>query len=61
MHMPRLTMVPCVPRTCPDVEPVSGTNEMLAIVRAPGRLLAGGSTVPPTSAATTLQSTTDLG
>ena len=25
MHMPRLTMVPCVPRTCPDVEPLSGT------------------------------------
>lgn len=25
MHMPRLTMVPCVPRTCPDVEPCSGT------------------------------------
>ena len=25
MHMPRLTMVPCVPRTCPDVEPCCGT------------------------------------
>lgn len=60
VHTTCLTLVPCVPRTCPDVEPVHGTTTMPAAMHKGGRVLASGSTVPPSSATVLPRPTTVL-
>lgn len=60
VHTTCLTLVPCVPRTCPDVEPVHGTTTMPVLMPKRRRWPACGSTVPPSSATVLLESTTGL-
>ena len=61
VHTTCLTLVPCVPRTCPDVEPVHGTTTMPVNMPRRRRWPACGSTVPLSSAAMLLRPTTGLG
>ena len=60
VHTTCLTLVPCVPRTCPDVEPVHGTTTMPVNMPRRRRWPACGSTVPLSSAAMLLRPTTGL-